>query len=150
MDQNTSVPQEFDYVYASDPTKYDCITKMTFFEAMELGLFNKRAMLGRTELTDYERSRISDLFRKKMIYQAGVLYSMIYDTDSNSRTFGKPLSLTPEQKKTAEEYKKKHESLILKYRFSQGLTTAYNSDGRFIKEYRLVHWRDREGRVGWK
>lgn len=150
MYQNTSVPKEFDDVYASDPTNYESINNMTFAEAMEIGLFTKRLMAGRTGLTDYERSRISDLFRKKMIYQAGVLYSMIYDTDSNSRTFGKPLSLTPERKKTVEEYKKKHESLILKYKFSQGLTTAYNEDGRFIKEYRLVHWRDREGRVGWK
>ena len=150
MDQNTSVPKEFDVVYASDPTNYDSINNMTLAEAMEIGLFTKRLMADRTGLTDYERSRISDLFRKKMIYQAGVLYSMIYDTDSNSRTFGKPLSLTPERKKTAEEYKKKHESLVLKYRFSQGLTTTYNSDGRFIKEYRLIHWRDREGRVGWR
>jgi hypothetical protein len=150
MDQNTSVPHDFDVVYESDPTNYESIINMTFAEAMEIGLFTKRLMIGRTELTDYERSRISDLFRKKMIYQAGVLYSMIYDTGTNSGTFGKPLSLTMEQKKEAEEYKKKHESLILKYRFSQGLTTTYNADGRFIKEYRLVHWRDREGRVGWK
>jgi hypothetical protein len=75
---------------------------------------------------------------------------MIYDTDPGSRTFGKPLPLTTEEKKVVEEYKKKHESLILKYRFSQGLTTTYNAEGRFVKEYRLVHWRDREGRVGWK
>ena len=150
MDQNTSVPKEFDVVYASDPTNYESINNMTFAEAMEVGLFTKRLMAGITKLTDYERSRISDLFRKKMIYQAGVLYSMIYDTDPGSRTFGKLLPLTKEEKKAVEEYKKKHESLILKYKFSQGLTTTYNAEGRFVKEYRLVHWRDREGRVGWK
>lgn len=150
MYQNTSVPDEFDLVYTSDPTEYDSITNMTFAEAMEIGLFNKRAMLGRTELTDYDRSRISDLFRKKMIYQAGVLYRMLYDTDRGSKTFGTQLTLTPDQKKIAEEYKKKHESLVIKYRLSQGVTTTYNAGGRFVKEYRLIHWRDREGRVGWK
>jgi hypothetical protein len=150
MYQNTSVPDEFDLVYTSDPTKYDSITNMTFAEAMEIGLFNKSMMTGRTELTEYERSRIADMFRKKIIYQAGVLYRMIYETDSNSATFGKQLTLTPEQTKAAEEYKNKHESLVLKYMFSVGFTTTYNSDGRFVKEYRLVNWRDEEGRVGWK
>ncbi len=150
MNQNTSVPDEFDLVYESDPTKYDSITNMTFAEAMEIGLFNKRMMNGRNELTDYERSRICDMFRKKIIYQAGILYSMIYETDSNSVTFGKQLTLTPEQTKAAEEYKKKHESLVLKYTFSGGFTTTYNASGRFVKEYRLVNWRDSEGRVGWK
>jgi hypothetical protein len=150
MDQPESTPAEFEVVYASDPTKYDLLTNMSFSEAMEIGLFNKRVMTGRTNLTDYERSRISDLFRKKIMYQAGVLYSMTHDTNTMSGTFGKRLKLTPEQNTSVEEYKKKHESLVIKYRFSQGLTTTYNADGRFVKEYRLVHWRDREGRVGWK
>ena len=150
MDQNVFMPEEFDAIYSSDPTEYDRLTNMTLDEAMGIGLFNKRMMRGRTELTDYERLRISDLFRKKMMYQAGVLYSMTYDTNSTSGTFRKQLKLTSEQKTRAEDYKKKHESLVLKYRFSQGLTTTYNPEGRFVKEYRLVHWRDREGRVGWK
>lgn len=150
MDQYESLPAELEVVYASDPTKYDLLTNMSFDEAMEIGLFNKRFMAGRTELTDCERSRIPDLFRKKMIYQAGVLYSMTHDTNTMSGTFGKPLRLTHEQKTSVEEYKKRHESLVLKYKFSQGLATTYNADGRFVKEYRLVHWRDREGRVGWK
>ena len=150
LEIDVSLPDEFDDIYASDPTEYDLLSNMTFTEAMEIGIFNKRTMLGRTDLTNYDRSRISDLFRKKMIYQAGVLYSMIYDTDINSRFLGERLTLTTEQKNKAEEYKKKHESLVLKYRFSQGLTTTYNADGRFVKEYRLVNWRDREGRIGWK
>ena len=150
MDRYESTSTELDVVYASDPTKYDLLTNMSFNEAMEIGIFNKRLMAGRTELTDYERSRIPELFRKKIIYQAGVLYSTTHDTNTMNRTFRKPLSLTPEQKARVEEYKKKHESLVLKYKFSQGLTTTYNADGRFVKEYRLVHWRDREGRVGWK
>jgi len=151
LEIDVSLPDEFDYIYASDPTEYDLLSNMTFTEAMEIGIFNKHTMLGRTDLTNYDRSRISDLFRKKIIYQAGFLYSMIYDTDANSRFFGERLTLTTEQKNKAEEYKKKHESLVLKYRFSQGLTTTtYNADGRFVKEYRLVNWRDREGRIGWK
>jgi hypothetical protein len=150
MDQYESTSAELEVVYADDPTKYDQLTNMTFDEAMEIGLFSKRLMAGRTELTDYERSRISDLFRKKMICQAGVLYNMTHDTNTENGTFGKRLPLTPEQKTSVEEYKKKHESLVLKYKLSQGLTTTYNADGRFVKEYRLVHWRDREGRVGWK
>lgn len=153
MDQHeldVSMPDEFDAVYSSDPTKYESITKMTFSEAMKIGLFNKHTMINRRELTDYDRSRIPDLLRKKIIYQAGVLYSITYNTDTKSPSFGTRLTLTLENKNTAEEYKRKHESLVLKYRFSQGCTTTYNTDGRFVKEYRLVNWRDREGRIGWK
>ena len=150
MDQNTSVPKDFDVVYAYDPTDYYAISNMTFDEAMEIGLFRRRDMIGRKELNEYERQRIPWLFKKTIICQAAILYSMIYETDTTSQLFGKQLNLTPENKVKADEFKKKHESLLIKYGFSQGCTTAYNADGRFVKEYRLVNWRDILGRIGWK
>ena len=126
------LPTEFNLTFQTDPTTYGDINEM----ATDIGLPSNQ-------------TRDATWFRKKIIQQAGTVYSMVYDTDASSASFGHKLKLTPDKKLAAEKYKQMHEAAVLKYSFSHGFTTTYNADGRFVREYRLINWRDREGRVGW-
>ena len=126
------LPAEFNVTFSTDPTTYGDINEM----AIDIGSPSKQM-------------RDAKWFRKKILQQAGTVYSMVYDTDLRSASFGRKLKLTPERKLAVDKYKRMHETAVLKYSFSHGFTTSYDANGRFVREYRLINWRDREGRVGW-
>ena len=76
------------------------------------------------------------------------MYSKVYDNKCSSQT---SLELTPKKQKQADDYRIRFESAVLKFKYAPKYTTYRDpTTGAFVRSYKLLNWRDREGRVGWR
>jgi hypothetical protein len=138
---------QFELSYRTDPTDWAGIRNMSFADAKELGLLNDSGR-GRDEFLAGESDCLCYRLQKRLPQQAGIMYSKVYDKKCSSQTF---LELTPKKQKQADDYRIRFESAVLKFKYAPKYTTYRDpTTGVFVRSYKLLDWRDREGRIGWR
>jgi hypothetical protein len=138
---------QFELSYRTDPTDWAGIRNMSFADAKELGLLNDSGR-GRNEFLAGESDCLCYRLQKRLPQQAGIMYSKVYDKKCSSPTF---LELTPKKQKQADDYRLRFESAVLKFKYAPKYTTYRDpTTGVFVRSYKLLDWRDREGRIGWR
>ena len=139
----------FDHNFNSDPTDWVGIRNMSFADAKELGLLSDSGR-DRTDFLAGETEDLSYHFQKRLPQQAGILYSKVYDNKRGSATFGQLLELTPKKQEQADNYRLRFEAAVLKFKYAPKYTTSLDANGKVVRNYKLLNWRDREGRIGWR
>ena len=139
----------FDRNFNSDPTDWAGIRNMSFADAKEFGLLNDSGR-GRSEFLVGESEHLCSRLQTRLPQQAGIMYSKVYDNKRGSATFGQLLELTPKKQQQADNYRIRFEAAVLKFQYAPKYTTSLDANGKVVRNYKLLNWRDREGRVGWR
>ena len=145
----TTTTTMFDIVFHSDPTDWAGIRNMSFADAKEFGLLSDSGR-DRTDFLAGETEYLSYHFQKRLPQQAGIMYSKVYDNKRGSPTFGQLLELTSKKQEQADAYRIRFEAAVLKFRYAPKYTTSLGPNGQVVRNYKLLDWRDREGRIGWR